>query len=65
MSTPGHEPAAAPDDALPLARRLARAREAGALSLFFRRERAVERPPMVGWFDPGRFPNGAPRSRAR
>jgi len=55
MSPSGREPAAAPDDALPLARRLARAREAGALSLFFRRKRAVERLPMVGWFDPGQL----------
>jgi hypothetical protein len=51
----GREPSTAPDDALPLARRLARAREAGALSLFFRRTRTVQRLPMVGWFDPGQL----------
>ncbi len=55
MKEPAPEPASAPDDALPLARRLARAREAGALSLFFRRTRAVARLPMVGWYDPGQL----------
>ena len=55
MKVPAPEPASAPDDALPLARRLARAREAGALSLFFRRTRAVARLPMVGWYDPGQL----------
>ncbi|HEX5817430.1 MAG TPA: hypothetical protein VFY20_01030, partial [Gemmatimonadales bacterium] len=55
MSGTGREPADAPADALPLARRLARAREVGALSLFFRRTRRVERLPMVGWFDPGQL----------
>ena len=34
MSPSGRQPPATPDDALPLARRLARAREAGALSLY-------------------------------
>jgi hypothetical protein len=52
MSEPRRRaPAAAQEEALPLARRLARRGD----SLFFRRRRTEQRLPMVGWFDPGQL----------
>ncbi|HEX5633985.1 MAG TPA: metallophosphoesterase, partial [Gemmatimonadales bacterium] len=48
-------PPGAPEEerALPLARRIVRAR--GAASLFFRRRATSQRLPMVGWYDPGQL----------